>query len=187
MREFLEEAEVKVNGDRGTLMMDSTKIAEIIGTWSESDPKCQKANLVPVMSPSGRTFLRVARETAEAPNRYYLIPAGIAVPVAVKGYELIPTDSPEWLLVDMRQVREKQIAFRFESIDECCGICLVDLSLDNVCEFKTLSDYDLWLVDHDHNDAGAPTPEWSHGSYEFPDGTWKELRIEPESPMDASL
>ena len=185
MREFTEDAEVKVSEGHGTLVIESAKIGEIIGTWSEDDPKCQKANLVPVMSASGRTFLRMARENAEAPNRYYLIPAGIAIATVVKGYELIPTDSLDWLIVDMRQVRHKQVAFRFESIDEYCGVCVVDLSLDKVYDFKTIGDYDLWVVDHDHDD-GTPIPKWQSDGYSFPD-VWKELRIpEAEKPTDKS-
>lgn len=180
---FVEEAKVQENGRHGTLMVDSERIGEIIDAWSASDERCQPANLIPVMSASGRTFLRLVQKCNEAPDRYFLIPAGVAIAAAITGYELIPTDKSGWLIVDMRQVRVKDgwIAFRFESIAERYSVVVMGLD-GGVLNFDTIGDYDLWLINREHSDA-LPMPRWRNGNYDFPDAVWRELRI-PDSDVE---
>lgn len=186
MRELDKTAVVVANENRhGTLMEDKSKIAEIIGNWVGEDPKCQVANLVPLKSRSGRTFLHLAKESAEAPNLYYLLPARLSVAASVMGYELFDTDDPEWIIMDLRMCKTKQIAFGYEADNKQQGLCIVDVIYDRVYDFATVDEYDLWLNDHVYNDT-MPIPQWQDGKYTFPDGTWKELKVESSKVGDLS-
>lgn len=138
-------------------------------------------NLVPIFSPTGRMFFNTSLNSEMAPNRYYFIPSRAQIASRVCDYCVHETDSPEYLVLDLSKVKDREVVLRVPSEitpkDSVGTLYVIDLANDDVAIYTEIVKYDQHLCEIADSLENQPVPGYE-GDYSFSKEDWQELTVE---------
>ena len=155
---------------------------DIVGGKMSEGEKLDPRNLVPYMAPSGRIMFRPEDEKHHNDSKGVIVPSEATISgLLQKEYNVYPTESPSFFLIDFEEEEEKRpayVPFKFER-DGRTFFRVIDLKKDVILQIESVEQYDVFtggLTDVERR--LFPVASWvpDHRCYnEFSRTDWKVL------------